>query len=582
MDNLLAYSDSKVGKNGTSTDNNHDSQQLSSDVWSDIMKATNEVSQRLKNSETLKRTLDALDHLAPPPKEKQADWTFAINFTTDFGDSQGVISGMERLSEFAEKTKGTNVKIVAQAAFPQSDTCGEELACFDPSANNHKLERYLIADGKLKLIETVDSNGYAADVESLVKFTCKNYPGKKMGLIIDSHGSGNEGLMGDTGTAGVDEFVKAVQNGLKESKHEKFDLLDFDTCLMAQDGALGKISKVADQIVASAETEGIYNAQNYLDPIANLLKKPETDGFTLARQIIAETHKDMEQWKFEGYDPAVRTLGHFNMRQYEQFKKNLDQFGEELAKSVDDKKNKAVIEEAIDSSRKYGSSGHAMSLLFGFSVGQKTRTDLKDFTERVLSAIDSGEISDPDRTLKKSAMDLMTARSVFIDSYHGDGEYKNAGGLSTFLPSRTLRNVDREARLSCTAGRMADITSPEKFAAVNQDEKSRNALLQQIAKESFITNPGIFFLGVQGVDDQLKAIDEAAGKFKAATNDKDRKSAYESLHLACVDLAKTEPFKKIQETEKTSLESKVAKVYKINFVEETKETGWSKFRLKLK
>ncbi len=585
MDNLLACCDVKVGKENTDSEKkNQNSEQLSSDIWSDIFKATNDVNQRLKNNETVKRALDALDKLAPPPKEKQADWTFAINFTTDFGDNQGVMSGMERLEEFAAKTKGSNVKIVAQAAFPRdAEICGEDIQCFAPGSSKYRLDRYLLADGKLKFIDSVDSNGYAADVESLVKLTSKNYPGKRMGLIIDSHGSGNEGLLGDTGTAGVDEFVQAVQNGLKDSGHAKFDILDFDTCLMAQDGALGKISKVADQVVASAETESIYNAQNYLDPIAGLIKKPETDGFTLARQIVSETHKDMEFWKFEGWMPAVQTLGHFNMRQYEQFKKNLDQFGEELVKSLNNPANRPVIEAAIDNSRKYGSSGHLMALMFGTSINQKNRTDLKDFTERVLSAIDSGEISDPDRTLKKAAYDVMSARGMFVDSYHGDGDYKAAGGISTFLPSRSLRNVEREVQMSCTAGRLKDLTDPAKFNAVNRTEKTRSEFLEKVVAESFMTNHGFFFFGgVKGVEKELKAVDDAALKFKSAANDNARKTAFEELHNACVTLAKSAPFTAIQDRHKNDLEGKVSKVYKANFIEETKDTGWSKFRLKLK
>lgn len=586
MENLEVQTDAGVGNTALSEKpvQQRSEAELAADIWKDIQRVGEDLNSRLRNNDTYKRILDSLNAAEGKGGEKKSDWTIAIDFTTDFGEGQGVESGMKMLEDFAGRTKGKNLTIVAQAAIPEHVEYDDFFDSYVAApGTKYNLERYVIKDGEIKRTETVESKGYADDLQGLLAYASKNHPSGKMGLIIDSHGSGNGGLTGDTGHASVEEFVKAVKDGIKDSGRAKLDMIDFDTCLMGQNGAISKIREVSDQIVASTETEGIYNAQNYLDPIARLADKPDADGFTLARDIVEQTHKDMEEWKKEGWNIPVKTLSHFNMRQYDEFRGSLDKFGDELIVAMGRPGNREHIEEAIDTSKKYGSSGNLLLSLFGSSnLAGKHRTDLKEFTEKVLLAIDNGEIKDPDRLLKKAAQEVLTKRGALVDSYHGEGEYKNSGGLSVFLPGRNLRNVEKEASLQNSAGRMADMTDPKKFASINKNEKSRAEFLTNLGQEMFFTRPQFIFLGVPGVDKELDQIDKATESFRKADSDAKRQEAFTQLHQATQELCKTNPFEQMRTSAANTLRQKVSTVYKANFVEETKQSGWSKFRLALR
>ncbi len=545
------------------------------EIWQELQKTANDSFSKIRDNTDLSSLRKALDALTPPPPEKgKHDWTIAINFTTDFGDGQGVESGMAKLKDFAEKTKGTKLCIVAQAAILRDESEKET-----ETDSDYKLERYVIKDGTIKQISTEDSQGYERDLQDLISYANKNEPSAKTGLIIDSHGTGNEGLIGDTGKLSVNDFVKVVQEGLKGSGHAKLDMLDFDACLMAQDGAINKVRKVADQVVASAETESIYDGQNYLEPIARLAKK-DSDGLALARDIVTQTHKDMESYKKAGYEPTIETLAHLNLRQYDDFNKSLDNFGEQLIVALKDSQNKSKIEESIDSSQKYGHGSALLSSLFGPKLAGKHRVDLRDFTEKVIAAIDNGELHDPDRNLKRAAQEVLSKRSVIVDSYHGEGDFARAGGLSVFLPGRNLRNLEKESALQTTAGRLCDMTAQNKFNHATDDDSTRDKFIEAVKTEIEATRPHWFIFGTRGVDNELKELESALQKFENAKETKAQKSTFDELHQAAVKLAETNAFKAQCQFHYKDLSEKAAKVYKVNDVDDS--TGWSRFRLKLR
>lgn len=558
------------------------SKQLAVELWKEIHMLSNNVASAvnsLPGKETFRRIIASLSQAGAAVVPQQADWTIAIDLTTDFDDDQGVHSRMKQLNEFAKKTKGTNITIVAQAAFADTDEFDWNGPVFrgDPK---YRLERYVIKDGRVANVGKADSKGYGGDLTDLLAYVCKNHPSKRTALIIDSHGTGNEGLHGDTGKVSVDAFVKAVQEGLKGSGHEKLDMLDFDTCLMAANGAMSRIRHVADQVVASAESESIYDGQNYLDPIARLSDKPDADGLTLARDIVTQTHKDMELRTAKGWNPEIDTLAHLNLRQYDDFSKSLNLFGDHLVEALKHRDNKIVIESAIDSSQKYGSSGSLLISLFGKENAGKHRTDLKEFTEKILAAIDNGEIKDPNRILKHAAQDLLNKRSLLVDSYHGAGEYAKAGGISVFLPGRNLRNLEQEAALHTAAGRLSAMTDAKRFNEINKNETSRKDFLNNIKIELFLTRPHLYIFGTNGVDKELDNLDRLSNEFSKATDNKQRQLCLKQLHAATINLASTEPFKKQYQEQLTCLKDKVAKVYKVNNIDGS--NGWSRFRLKLR
>ncbi len=586
MDNPVVHTDLGVGKLcfAPQLEGKDKAEQLSAAAWKELDKVAGAVKDTIKQlpgSDTVKRICDSLPLLLKPVPPKKSEWTISIDFTTDFGDGQGVESGLDRLQAFAKRTKGKDVTIVAQAAVPDSFDfdffSGVKIAT---PGTKYTLQKYVVKNGEIKLAAETPSKGYAEDLEELLTYAGKNQPSKRSALIIDSHGVGNEGLLGDTGKASVDDFVKAVQNGLKANGQEKLDMLDFDACLMGASEALARVSKITDNLVASAETESIYQGQNYIAPFTRLLEKPETDGKTLARDIVASTHKDMEDWKKEGWHPTVETLAHFQLREYAEFRKSLDSFGDKLAVVVNEKNNREIIENAIDKSRKYGSLSPLFALLGG-GTGGRNRADIKEFTENIISAIDSGEIEDPDRQIKKAAQEVLNKRSILVDSYHGNEDFARAGGVSDFLPSKYLRNISKEASLQTSAGRLCNLTEPKNFDAIDKTEKTRTEFLQKVQAELFWNRPVWIFPGLPGVSKEVEAMDKHSEAFRKAETAEKRAAAFKLMHESATALNETEIFKNAYNKEYSKMEANVSKVYKANFVEEG-TSGWSKFRLKLK
>lgn len=588
MENLGLPSEPELGRNqaGENSESEERKRELSFALWKDLPGLKSILESVKPQQESLNKILESLKPPAEACKPKPSDWTIAINYTTDFGNGQGVDSGYKMLSDFAAKTKGKGVTIVAQMAIAEKKEEGCEEECLpelfaEEGASKYRLDRYVIRDGQMTKVSSKESKGYGDDLKDLLAYSSSMHPGKRMGLIIDSHGMGNEGLMGDTGEITVKDFVCKVKEGLKGGR-EKLDMLEFDTCLMGANGAISKIKDVSDNIIASAETEGIYNGQNYMAGIERLLEKPETDGFALAREILVRTHKDMEILKANGKDPPVDTLSHFNMKNYNEFRKSLDEFGNALCKAVDDPENKELIEAAIDSTRKYGSSGGGiLAVLFGGGPGERHRTDLKEFTEKILLAVDNGELKDPDRVLKNAAQEVMSKRGALVDSYHGMGDYLKNGGLSVFLPARSLRNLDKEAKLATSAGRLCQLTEPKRFSLVNKSDETRSEFVKKLNQEIEATKPHMLILGVKGVENQTSALEKLSDEFKKAEGDEGRQQCFQKLQDASLALFNSEEVQTQFKKELSARQEKASKVFKANMLEASSD-GWTKFRNKLR
>lgn len=396
----------------------------------------------------------AWETLKQEASREKTDWTVAINLTTDYGSGYGVEARMAELNKLVEKTKGKPVTIVVQAAMP--DYSNEE-AFLSGQPDGHYLDRYVISDGKMTWIESAKSIGLAKDTEDLLAFTGKKFNPKYFGLLHDSHGNGNLGLTGDTGDATVPEFVEGLRNGLKAMRRPNLDFLDFDCCLMAQDGVVHATKDVAQNVVASAETEHIAG-QELTTPLERILENSQLTGEQVAKEFVdASRNRQLASdainrvLKYFGVDSSLRvpikTLSHMRIKDYEGFKSSLDNFGDKMVEALKDDKSREAIENAIDETETYGGGGgfFPFFLFFGGGGGGgSTKYDLKDFTQRVVKAIEAGDIKDEDGTLKASAQEVLAQRGKLVRDYFGHGSYEGLGGLSTFLPARDLRTATEE------------------------------------------------------------------------------------------------------------------------------------------
>lgn len=400
------------------------------------------------------------------------NWLVVMNLATDFGGECTIEKRTNKLQELAKSTEGKPVTIVVQSAV------------LDEKSGKYNLERFVLKDGKVeKLKSPGESKGYGSDVEGLMKYASSTFPAKNVGLILDSHGSGNDGLMGDNGNLSLADLKTHVQTALKGSGHEKLDFLQFDACLMAQNGVLESTQSIAKHVVASAEPEGVTADTAAADNknLAQLLKNPNMTADQLAELCVAQA-KDVN-----GFD----TLAHFDMAKYSAFRQSLDSFGEGLTKLWDDPKQQEVLRQIVGQTFEYGGGGGGgIGGLFHILGGGKdkyalnpedssdnnsqaqlrppkpgfeqlldylrerplfsempfhelppfsrclgtAKRDLKDFVDKVVAAIDAGKLKDEDGKLKAAAEKLLKEGESLTKSFFGRGEHKGLGGLSVFLP----------------------------------------------------------------------------------------------------------------------------------------------------
>lgn len=510
--------------------------------------------------------------------EKKTDWTVALDMTTNFDDDEeGRFYRLDDLTNFAKNTKGKSLTIVVQAAFENApDKDGKK---------SFTLERYVVKDGDIKQVSHGPSKGYGQDAQDLLAYTTKNAPSDKLAFIVDSHGLGNKGLFGDTGEIKLPDFIKHVENGLKGSGRAKLDLIHFDTCLMAQSGSMDRVSKIADYMVASPETENTWGISQV--PLWDkLVQDSKISPRDFGREIVKQARLQGIERDKDGDRVPMETLSHVDLRKYAQFRKNLDILGDKLVDSLKETGNKDLIEKCIDNSRKYGSgwtgltSGASWCSMFKDSNGQSFRVDLKDFATNIIKGIEDGQFKDDNRTVKKAAEDLLRSRGDLVDSNYTHGKYDGTGGISVFLPTRNMRNVDREARLMTTAGRLSDLSESANFAKINKDEKSRTEFVNAMKAQISGTKP-FWIFGVKGVDDELKALDHAIGGFERASGDESRRLNLARVNRAAHNLELTEPFQKKQEAYRTQLREKVSEVYKLQLIDEKDTSGWAKLRILL-
>lgn len=432
--------------------------------------------------------IDKIRELDSKPKgdAKKQEWVVAMYIATDFGNECTIEKRTKKLQELAAQTADKPVTIIVQTA--NKDKAGK-----------YQIERFALKDGKvLKLESPGETKGYAQDVEDLLSYTTKNHQSKNLALTLDSHGSGNSGLHGDVGDLSLVNLSKAVKNGLKGSGHEKLDLLQFDACLMAQNGVLESTTGITRHVVASAEPEGTgadaANADNR--QLLELLKKPTMTAGELADIFVAQS-KDNADFK---------TLAHFDLKRYESFRKSLDLFGEKLAKLCEDPENLKVIRAIIKDTFSYGKfsfglipsigvpglggirpllnqmgpgkfndtsrrrigpdalgpnllrpdvlepddlSGLGIGGFFGLLNRDRNKRDLKDFVARILVAISKGQLKDEDGTLKRAGHSVLYEGTMLTKSFYGRDERKDLGGLSAFLPPEP---GDGEPEVSTTGG----------------------------------------------------------------------------------------------------------------------------------
>ena len=176
------------------------------------------------------------------------------------------------LKQIIDATKGNdNIKFIIEA--------GGSGRWIQEEIKDKSVGRYMIKNGEVSLIEEMDSKTCMSEPKVLEEFLTwanKEYPSERPMLIFWDHGGGLAGYGYDTLNKRDDGkkilSVPEMAGALKKSG-AKYDVIDFDACLMQTIEVAHALEPYTDYLLASEETEP-GSGQYYTEAFKALAKNP--------------------------------------------------------------------------------------------------------------------------------------------------------------------------------------------------------------------------------------------------------------------------------------------------------------------
>ncbi|MBX9685818.1 MAG: hypothetical protein K2X27_03895 [Candidatus Obscuribacterales bacterium] len=399
-----------------------------------------------------KGTLPSLELSSNGKKE----WTLAVHLaaTLPGGPEQvlgyGADHKLAQLKQLAKDTEGKPVNLLVNverttdrkgALCHAEGKTPEKAAACDKSAveaNRAVTERYFIHDGQIERLPNSTYKASGPELSQLLKDAQRLSPSSKLGLIIQSHGAGPEGIKTNKGDLSLSAMLKSIQRGLEPG--QKLDMLNFDACIMGNDKVLDKSSEIAKNLVASAAVESankVNDGQNVSAAIKSLTENPNLSGRELADNFV-EQAKNGENGK--GIENTTMTLASFDLTRFQSFKQSLDSFGKELNAAAGNDANLKAIQDAVNATTipETGAEEHL-----------NQQRDLKNFAKNIQEAIESGKIKSPDGKLEQATRDFLKNFDELATRQFGEAArgYERMGGLTTNLPGKEILDKKETAAL---------------------------------------------------------------------------------------------------------------------------------------
>ncbi len=269
-------------------------------------------------------------------------------------------------------------------------------------------------------------------LKDFLEWGMKNYPAKHYMVVIQGHGTGPEGVLGDKdGKISLPVMENTLMDVQKDTG-VKPDILFFDACLMGGAEVSYQMKDTADIMIASQEVERGFTLpyQKPVEFLGEALQKGPVIPVDLAKKVI-ETGKNNTAHNF------TPTMAATDLKEMKNFGVALDEFSKALDKAQD--KYKEKLDELIASSQHFNLKyeGEKVKLQERLAGHLKPSivnncVDLYDFACKIAESSDID-----DENLKKSASDFLNSLSKTILANETTGEnYQNAHGLSIFLPEQ--------------------------------------------------------------------------------------------------------------------------------------------------
>ncbi|MDD3225764.1 MAG: clostripain-related cysteine peptidase [Clostridium sp.] len=387
-------------------------------------------------------------------------WTVLIYMCgTDLESEGGAASS--NLEELMEISNNKNINFVIET--------GGTANWQSNSISNGKIQRYILKDSELSLVEEKDlsSMGDPSTLGDFLKWGVKTYPADKYMTVFWNHGGGSvAGVEFDELHNNDSLSLKELAKGL-EMSGAKFEVIGFDACLMATLENAATIAPYGKYMVASEEYEpgGGWDYKSWGEYLS---ENPACDGSELGKNICDSY---IEKCAITS-DDHMATLSVVDLSKIEKLKGSFDNMAKEMTGITQDINQFNAFSRAAVKAENYGGNTD--------SEGYTNMVDLGDLVKETESVLD-----------ETSATMLNSLKDTVLYEVKGESR-KNANGLSVFYPLNADNNeYNKYAEIATSKNYLAFLNSlsPNWTAPADvETEKPENSVKPNDHSINFTTN----------------------------------------------------------------------------------------------
>ena len=248
-----------------------------------------------------------------------------------------------------------NVIVETGGGSPQTTIDGKRFIDFT------KVQRHKILHNGIQTLADLGRKN-TGDPNSLSDFLAwgiSNFPAKKYAIILWDHGSGINGFGGDPQFSNdkltIDEIHQAFADAAKVMLNKKFELIGFDSCLMASVEIANSIKQFGNYMVASEEIEPQWG-WDYSSILTSLTAYSTEDGSKLGKTIVDSFFKRTQSISLsQGYNTQKEiTMSVVNLTKISQLVNDLDNLGGYIGNKITDVTSVNSLTESIAFTERYG------------------------------------------------------------------------------------------------------------------------------------------------------------------------------------------------------------------------------------
>ena len=225
-----------------------------------------------------------------------------------------------------------------------------------------KVQRHEILHNNIQTLANlgIQDMGDPKTLLDFIVWGISNFPAKKYAIILWDHGSGINGFGVDSvfnnDKLTLDEIHQAFANIKKiENNTKKFELIGFDSCLMASIEVANNLKSFGNYMIASEEIEPQWG-WNYSSVLKSLTTYPEQNGTSLGKVIADSFFRKYQSISIsQGYDAYKEaTLSVVDLTKVAQLVNDLNNFADYLSGIITDFRSVTSFTKSIDFSEGYG------------------------------------------------------------------------------------------------------------------------------------------------------------------------------------------------------------------------------------